>query len=176
MAKKKLYKSFEIRGKVWLKALDRYNDEPFTNKPSEKEWSVGQLYNHLSLDTIEYHIKNIENCIQQQNGQLGGKKKFKGKITFMTQKLGRAKGKNKGIDERPTPPQPKDTEDARNNMIKLMKAMNTYGDIALKADTNYKIQHPVFGFLNAIEWYWIAIWHFDYHTKQKIKLDKRLMK
>ncbi len=175
MDTKKFYKQFEKIGLYWLHSLDNYNDEPFLDKPSEQEWSLGQLYNHLSLGTINYHLKHIHDCINQRNGTKKGKKKFKGKMLFLFGSMSNKKVKSPAHEKNP-PEQPENVKEAKNNMIKLLKEMNEASALLTKADKNYKTEHRMFGFLNAFEWYKLIEMHFKHHLKQKKRLDKRLIR
>lgn len=175
MKERALYKKFEKTGLFWLHELDKYNDAPFLDKPSEKEWSLGQLYSHLSNGTLLYHIKKIENCIAKEKGSLKGKKKFKGKMLFLMGSIPAKKIKSP-LNEKYPPAQPEDVKQARNSMIKLLKSMNDISEKVLNADKKYRVEHPSFGYLNAQEWYKLIELHFKHHLKQKKRLDKRLIR
>lgn len=175
MDSKKIYKQFEKIGLYWLHSLDNYNDEPFLDKPDEKEWSLGQLYEHLSNGTIEYHLKMLHDAIDQKGGVLKGKKKFKGKVLFWFGAIPNKKIKSPKHESHP-PRQPESVKDAKNSMIKLLKAMNDTSKLIPKANLDYKTEHRLFGYLNAMEWYKLIEFHFKHHLKQKKRLDKRLIR
>ena len=82
---KELYKKFEQEALNWIKRLENYNEGPFKKKPSDKDWSMGELYQHLFISTLHFHIKNCRDCILKQNGQLSGGRTFKG---FLAKTIG----------------------------------------------------------------------------------------
>jgi hypothetical protein len=82
MQAEKVYKKFLDTAKYYLKELDFYGKNQFKYKPAEKEWSLGQVYDHLINGTRAYHLKQIENCLAKREGSEKGSKKFKGKILF----------------------------------------------------------------------------------------------
>lgn len=175
MDNKKYYKQFEKIGLYWLHSLENYNDEPFLDKPDKSSWSLGELYDHLSNGTIDGHLKKFHDCIEQKNGSLKGKRKFKGKMLFLFGSIPNKKIKNPNHETKP-PVQPENVKEAKNNMIKLLKHMNDAGQLIGASNPKYKTEHRLFGYLNAEEWYKLIGMHFKHHLKQKKKLDKRLIR
>lgn len=177
----KYYKHFESVGKYWLDQLSCYNEGPFQKKLVEKRgtsWSIGQVYEHLTKTTLEIQLKAVEDCIQQQNGDIKGGKSFIGVLTFL---LGKYFPSRQRIDNHHNvkPIQPKEIMDIRNASIRVLKEMSEYSkklDKLSKEDLKYKIKHPKFGMLNAKEWYLLVRMHYQHHLKQKYKIDNMLMK
>ncbi|MFA6542419.1 MAG: DinB family protein, partial [Bacteroidota bacterium] len=46
----------------WLTSLETYTEEQLLRKPSDEEWSLGQVYNHLINSALLFHLKQIELC------------------------------------------------------------------------------------------------------------------
>ena len=174
----KYYKKFEPIGKYWLTEIEKYNEEPFLKKPNDQDWSMGQLYNHLINYTIDVQMNAINGCLLKANGSAKGGKSFKGVMTFMRGGYPSYKIKSKVNDANP-PRAPKNIMEARNNFIKLLKAMNEISvklEKLSKEDLNYKVKDNRLGMLNAVEWYDSVIMHFKHHLEQKKRIDRTLMK
>lgn len=174
----KYYKKFESVGKYWLSEIEKYNEEPFLRKPNDNEWSIGQLYNHLINYTIDVQLNAINGCLLKTNGSKKGNKSFRGLITFIRGGYPSYKLKSKQNDSFP-PKDPKDIMEARNNFIKLLKAMNDISaklEKLTKEDLKYKVKDERLGMLNAVEWYETIIMHFKHHLNQKRRIDRSLMR
>jgi hypothetical protein len=170
MQAEKVYKKFLDLAKYYLKELDYYGKNQFKYKPSETEWSLGQLYDHLVSGTYAFHIKEIENCLSRKNGSEAGAKKFKGKVVFFLKRFPGIKFKG-----RPdyTPVQPESPAKMKDEVYRFIKAMQKVSkDIDQANNPVYKTMHPAFGMLNALEWYMVIEMHFRHHIKQKTKLDE----
>jgi hypothetical protein len=171
------YKNFETIAKFWLAELEKYNEEPFKKKPDEKSWSLGELYAHLYQSTL-YYLKNIDFCIEKKEGQTGGSKNFKGKLTYLQSGFLPVKYRL-SINEKHPPEMPEDIMAMRDKLIKLMKLMYLTAEKIeglSKEDLKYKTKNPGFGFLNANEWYQLAEMHFRHHAKQKNRLETFISK
>lgn len=171
-----LYKKFEYEALDWLKSLELYNEAPFIKKKSDTDWSMGQLYNHLISFALKHQIVNARHCIEQKNGALTGGKNFKGFMVYFTNGIP-FKLKPAYNNENP-PTQPENKLEIKDKLIKLLKEMEDLDrDIAgLSKDAlKYKTKHPLFGCLNAKEWYQLVIIHFRHHLKQKEKIENTLI-
>ncbi len=174
---KELYKKFEQEALNWIKRLESYNEGPFKKKKSDKEWSMGELYQHLFVATLHFHIKNCRDCILKQNGKSGGSRTFKG---FLAKTLGSyPSGKyNPQINQDFPPQQPESISISKDRLIKLLKEMEKLShelNSVFKEDLKYKIEHPILGFLNAKEWYEDVEQHFQHHRKQREKIEQTLV-
>ena len=172
MQAEKVYKKFLNTAKYYLKELDYYGKNQFKNKPSEKEWSIGQLYDHLINGTYAYHLKQIENCLHQKGGSETGEKKFKGKMLFFLKSFPniRIKGISTALYE---PEQPDSPVKVKDDLYKFIKAMHQAAkNIDALSPSKYKVLHPSLGMLTAEEWYMLIEMHFRHHLKQKSRLDE----
>ena len=66
---------------VWESELGKYSDEQFASKPSAESWSIGQVYGHIVIGTLNYNVKQIEQCLLSGKNQTE-KKTFPGKLMF----------------------------------------------------------------------------------------------
>jgi hypothetical protein len=172
MQAEKVYKQFLNTAKYYLKELDFYGKNQFKYHPTEKDWSIGQVYDHLINGTYDYHLKKIENCLQKKGGAEGGKKKFKGKILFLLK--GFPNIRIKGVPATTyVPMQPKSPLKVKDELYRFIKVMQkTAKDIDAAGELIYKVPHPSLGMMSAEEWYKLIEMHFRHHLKQKARLDE----
>lgn len=174
---KELYKKFEYEALDWIKSLDNYNEGPFKRKPSEDSWSMGELYNHLIISGLHFHIKNSKACIEKINGEPKGSKSFKGIMLFLMGGFPSVKIKSSLNDKYP-PEIPEKVSEVKDKLYKLLKEMELLNREIIqlsKEDLKYKVKHPVHGYLNAIEWYKQVEMHFRHHQKQKERIEDFLI-
>jgi hypothetical protein len=172
MQAEKIYKKFLELAKYYLKELDYYGKNQFRYKPSEAQWSLGQLYDHLINGTYAFHLKEIENCLDCKNGSEKGEKRFKGKLIFFLNGFPKIKIKGLPASEY-SPSQPESPAKMKDEVYRFIKAMQKVSkDIDQAGNLTYKTEHPSLGMLNALEWYMIIEMHFRHHLKQKTKLDE----
>lgn len=60
MDTKEVLGRFEQVSAYYIEEISKYSLDEFTRKPSEDEWSLGQMYNHLIKSTLHLHLKAIE--------------------------------------------------------------------------------------------------------------------
>jgi hypothetical protein len=172
MQAEKVYKKFLDTAKYYLKELDFYGKNQFKYKPSEKEWSIGQVYDHLINGTHAYHLKQVANCLAKTGGSDKGDKKFKGKILFLLKGFPSIRIKGVAANEY-HPSQPESTVIMKDQLYRFVKVMNqTAKDIDAAGILTYKVAHPSLGMLNADEWFMLIEMHFRHHLKQKARLDE----
>jgi hypothetical protein len=73
-----------------------------------------------------------------------------------------------------TPKQPLNIEVIETSLKKLIKMMQETEQEIRSASEISKTAHPVFGFLNAREWFQLIEMHFRHHLRQKRHLDRFL--
>lgn len=170
MQAEKIYRSFVEKAKYYLKELDFYGKAQFRKKPIKDEWSMGQLYDYLLNGTYSFHLKEVRNCLDKREGETGGKKTFKGKMLFKFNKFFfKIKGLNKKDYSTDQPDDPKKIQDDLYRFLKFMS--RTANEIDSAPDLTYKTRHPDLGMLNALEWYKLIDFNFQYNLKRKKKLD-----
>ena len=152
--------------------MEKYNISQLTQKENPESWSMGQLYKHLIDGTLNYHLQQINQCINSLENK-SKKKNFKG---FMAYNIlnGFPPIKIKvSASETYTPKQPKDKQELVDGVHQLKQEMkNTYEN--LKNDKKGKTAHPGFSYLNASEWYRLIPMHFKHHLRQKERMDNFL--
>ena len=169
----KIYKSFLTNAKYWISELDYYGPNQFKQKISETDWTIGQLYDHLTTGTYESHLQQIKNCILGVHGATQGKKTWKGKMIFFLGKIPAMKIKGRSSSDY-VPAQPESPLKMKDDFYKFMKVMQKTAAEVENGRKDYVTLHPALGWLNVIEWYKLIEMHFRHHLIQKKRLDKTL--
>ncbi len=154
---------------IWKSELENYSEEQFTRKPSLESWSIGQVYEHLVNGALNFHVKQIELClINDENKQ--EKKTFIGKLMFFMNSFPPIRIK---VPPSPayTPKQPENKGKIGAGMRLLQKKLQ---DLSAEIDNAVhfgKTKHPNLGYLGAKEWYQLIVMHFRHHFLQKKRID-----
>lgn len=158
----------------WREKLAGYTEEEFARKPGPAEWSAGQLYYHLTRGTENFHLHQIQKCINRNQAERGGKKTGKGRVSLF---FGRFPPIRISVppSERYTPKQP-DLARMEEALIRLADSLQRISEAVSASDPEMKAEHPAFGFLNAAEWYHLISMHFDHHLSQRKRLNRFLGK
>lgn len=154
----------------WERDLPTYTDDQFTWRHDEREWSVGQVYQHLFGSARNYHLAQIEKCLASpENGDKG--KSFRGRFSFL---LGSMPPVRIRVPPSPgyTPAQPENKtaikllmEDVKSRMARTAEDLN-------RGPVSGKTAHPAFGWLDAWEWFAIIEMHLRHHLAQKNRLER----
>jgi len=154
---------------LWESELDKYSDEQLSKKPSQESWSIGQVYGHLVIGTLNYQIKQIEECLVSDDNQMN-KKTFRGKLMFFINSFPPVRIK---VPPSPTytPQQPESKTTIVAGMRLLQKKLRGLSDEIDKTVHFGKTKHPALGYLNAREWYQLIVMHFRHHLRQKKRID-----
>lgn len=175
MEDRKPVESFEAVMSSYILALDRYTDEQFLAKPSESEWSLGQMYEHLYVATTFFFLANVNRCLEHRKGQEGGEMSDTGKDLFSQNSFPETKIK---IPEALRGPEPEARERSayRTLFTELVNGSNGLAK-PLEQDTGtYKTRHPVFGWLNACQWLQACEMHARHHLRQQKEREEWLAK
>jgi hypothetical protein len=168
-----VYEEFKPTAERWLSELAEYSPERFLRKPSEEEWSVGQLYQHLVVGTRRMHLRNVERCLTGEEVE-EGEKNERGEMLFSTGSFPPVQIKVPASPEY-TPAQPESVESVRASLASLVDEMAAARDRVASMPSLGKTLHRGFGLLDAAEWYELIEMHFRHHLRQKERLDAWLM-
>ena len=175
MKAEKIYqKEFLPEGKYWLKELDYYGPTQFKRQTDASVWTIGQVYSHVISISEKGGFVAIKNCLDKTGGSEKGGKNFWGHLFFLSGGFLPFK-RYKTFKSFEHPEQPKNLLVAKDMMYAFIKEMQKLAtEIDKSANLNYKVKHPRFGMLNALEWYEFIIIHHKHHLKQKKSIDKVL--
>jgi hypothetical protein len=154
---------------LWESELEKYSDEQFAMKPSAESWSIGQVYEHLVMGALNYHIKQIEQCLINDENQRE-KKTFLGKLIFLLHAFPPVRIK---VPPSPTytPKQPENKERIKAGLRLLKKKLQDLSGEMEHAVHSGKTKHRALGYLDAKEWYRLIVMHFRHHMRQKKRID-----
>ncbi|HAI74659.1 MAG TPA: DinB family protein [Microscillaceae bacterium] len=148
----------------YSRALEQYNDEQFNLKPSEKAWSVGQLYEHL-VSSAGFFLYQVKNCLTQRKGSTeGGKNEF-GEKAYQHNSFPPIKIE---IPEGWRGPEPvaQPREAYREALAGVLAQYQALAEQVQQDGGAYKTQHLAWGMLRAGEWFQLGEMHFRHHLRQ----------
>lgn len=155
----------------WITEFERYDFEKITEKPSENEWSMGQVGIHLWMSAKGFFFKNAEKCLTGEGASTGKGKNFTGHVVFTLKMFPPVKVKMPGsVAVEPKQPESKEKLIAKLREVKQMSA--SYIARIAASDPNIKTRHPFLGWLNAAEWISLCNLHFRHHLRQKARIEK----
>ncbi|MBP6732143.1 MAG: hypothetical protein KA149_08790, partial [Chitinophagales bacterium] len=66
----------------WIDEYKRLDFDKIVAKPSENEWSLGQIGIHLWMSAKGFFFKNAEKCLSKEGTESGKSKKFAAHLIF----------------------------------------------------------------------------------------------
>ncbi|MCM3341631.1 DinB family protein [Paenibacillus sp. MER TA 81-3] len=165
---------FDEITKHYVRELDKYSLAELWRKPSENEWSLGQMYLHLPHSTLNLQLRLAEQCMDP-GGEGGGGKTEAGHAVFEQGSFPPVRIKvPAGLQY--TPPQPESKEQLVAKLEEARCRMHEIGASLQSIDPERlerKAVHPAvaFGALNAVEWFAMVEMHYRHHLLQKERLD-----
>jgi DinB superfamily len=167
-----VYESFVSTLDHYKSSLAQYTDEQFNTKPSAEEWSLSEMYEHITASAAGFFLKNIQNCLAQTNGQIGGDKNEWADKVFKYNSLPPVKIKMpESLKSLAPAPVLKSRETYQNYLDKIKKASYDLIESVAANNGEYKCLHPPFGWLTAQEWYQMMDAHTRHHLRQKETLE-----
>lgn len=176
MATKEIYiKTKEILNQ-YIKGLDSYSDEDFSKKPDEESWSVAQVYDHLVSSSENYFSYKVNNCLIKEKGTEDVGLTETGEQLFERGGFPPIQIKTPDAIKPPNPPEAKSKEFYKRKLEELIIHWEKFIPLIEANNGKFKTKHPVFGFMNALEWYHLNEMHFRHHLLQIGRLREFLEK
>lgn len=164
---------FEQSVHGYLHELEGFSMEQLKHQPSESDWSLGQMYQHLINSALYMQLPNIERCMTEIDDSIPstGVKTKEGEAIF---EQGSFPPIRIQVPPSPqyTPKQPESKEELIQGLhavIHRMKQVAPTLDMANKQNT---VAHPRFGMLNANEWFLLIEMHYRHHLLQMDRLKE----
>lgn len=155
----------------WISEYQRYDWEQVLAKPSEKEWSLGQVGIHLWMSAKGFFFKRAEQCLNGEETVKGKGKNFSGHIIFTLRMFPPAKYEMpSSVAVIPKQPESRELLIARLEEIKVL-ARDFIKRIP-QSDPTQKLRHPFLGYLNTAEWISLCNIHFRHHLRQKKRIEQ----
>jgi hypothetical protein len=171
---KEVLKQFEQVTAYYIEELSKYSLDEFTRKPSEDEWSLGQMYNHLIKSTLHLHLKAIEQCVNGTTSA-GGEKTEIGESVFKEGTFPPIRLKGPDTPDF-TPPNPTGKDEVKEGLLQIVEKMQEIERKLSDIPASQKVQHRRMGYLNAKEYFQLIEMHFRHHLRQKERIDQFLLK
>lgn len=152
----------------YKEALSSYSDEQINHKQADDIWSIGQMYEHLTMSGNYFFMKNIKYCLEKRNGDMGGEMNDNGKKVFSYNSFPPIKVKVPGGGPQPVA---QDKESYAAAIDLLIAQLNIQEEKIQNDPGDYKTQHPVFSWHNAKEWLQSFEMHHRHHLRQKTELE-----
>ncbi|HLP21123.1 MAG TPA: DinB family protein [Chitinophagales bacterium] len=155
----------------WINEYKRYDFDQITRKPTEHDWSLGQVGIHLWMSAKGFFFKNAERCLMQEGTEAGKKMKFSSHIIFTFKMLPPVKYEMpRQVAVVPKQPETKEQLIAKLEEVKAMAS--DFIKRIPQSNPDLKIKHPFLGWLNTAEWITLCNIHFRHHVRQKKRIEK----
>ena len=174
MDAKKMLNKFNRKANEWLVDLRMMDEEIIQIKPTEKSWSISEVYDHVMRVARSYQIPNLKESITES----AKRKKSKNKYGIAIFNLGYRKNVHIKMEEFPKPlveaftPSKRVKNDLINDFLSFIKEVNELQDILEKSGKENKQYHYMFGDINTREWFSLIELHIWLHDKQKAKIKR----
>jgi hypothetical protein len=170
-----VYKNLETTVNQYISSLDDYSDEQFFYKKDEETWSLGQMYEHLTVSSNFFFLANCVRCLEKRKGQEGGEKNEFGEKLFMKGSFPPVKLKIPEVIRGPEPVA-KSREAYRPILEKILVDSKNLIEAVSNDDGSYKAIQPAMGWLNAQEWFYLHEMHYRHHLRQNAELATNLQR
>ena len=170
MSPTEVYSNLETVVNQYLNSLDDYSDEQFFFKTNEETWSLGQMYEHLTVSSQFFFLANCLRCLEKRKGQLGGEKTHFVEQQF---KYGGFPPVKIKIPDAIRGPEPvaKTREEYRSILKKNLNDSQNLIEAVSNNDGSYKALQVAMGWLDAKEWFHLHEMHYRHHLRQKTELE-----
>jgi hypothetical protein len=174
---KEALQRFEETATHYIHELDQFNMEQLKEKPSDNEWSIGQMVQHLISSALYMQLRNIDQCLMPSQDPLVPRteKTEVGAAVF-------AQGSFPPIrihvppSPQYTPEQPASKEQLIQGLHTVIQRMKEIEPTLEKTSKENTMPHPSFGGLCAEEWFLLVEMHYRHHLLQLDHLKQGLVR
>lgn len=174
---KEALQRFEETATHYIHELDQFNMEQLKEKPSDNEWSIGQMVQHLISSALYMQLRNIDQCLMPSQDSLVPRteKTEVGAAVF-------AQGSFPPIrihvppSPQYTPEQPESKEQLIQGLHTVIQRMKDIEPTLEKVSKENTVPHPSFGGLYAEEWFLLVEMHYRHHLLQLDRLKQGLVR
>lgn len=170
MSPTEVYPNLETVVNQYINSLDDYSDEQFFFKTNEETWSLGQMYEHLTVSSQFFFLANCLRCLEKRKGQEGGEKNEFGEKLFIKGSFPPVKLKIPDAIRGPEPVA-KTREEYKSILKKILADSQNLIEAVSNDDGSYKALQVAMGWLDAKEWFYLHEMHYRHHLRQKIELE-----
>ena len=176
MDTKKILSRFNKKANEWLVDLRMMDEAIIQINPTEKLWSLSEVYDHVMRVARSYQIPNLKKSVTAS----AKRKKSKNKYGIAIFNLGYRKNVHMKMEEFPKPlveaftPIKRTKNDLVKDFLSFIKEVNDLQEILEKSGKENKHYHPMFGDIHTKEWFSLIELHIWQHDKQREKIKKYL--
>lgn len=173
---KEALQRFEQTALHYIHELDQFSLDQLKQKPSEHEWSIGQMIQHLISSALYMQLRNMEQCLMpSQKLQVSPADKTEIGAALFAQ--GSFPPIRIQVPPSPqyTPDQPESKERLIQGLHKVIQSMKEAEPTLEKASKQITVTHPSFGGLCAEEWFLLVEMHYCHHLLQLDRLKQGLV-
>jgi hypothetical protein len=151
--------------------LDIIPDELFTETPKGGGWCYAEVYSHILQATLSSSIA-LERCISNNCKPTTKGLNFFGRLAML---VGQYPIKIKMPEEVAArlPAAKINKEEARNLIVKCRKRVEELAPLLKNAPPAARHKHPLFGMLDAQQWFKFIRIHLQHHLKQLNRIRKK---
>ncbi|MFX3632865.1 MAG: DinB family protein [Candidatus Pristimantibacillus sp.] len=176
MTTKKALQRFEETATYYIHELDQFSLEQLRQKPSDNEWSIGEMLQHLISSALYMQLRNLDQCLLSSQDALVSRtqKTEVGAAIF-------AQGSFPPIrihvppSPQYTPELPESKEQLIQGLQTVIQRMNEIEPNLEQASKQNTVSHPRFGELCAEEWFLLVEMHYRHHLLQLDRLKQGLV-
>jgi len=166
---------FEATVERYLLELEDLGLQQLQKKPTEGEWSIGQMYMHLIQSAQFMQLQHVDQCLAASNETFAPEeeKTEQARAVF---ELGSFPPIRIKVPASPqyTPQQPESKEQLIEGLHSVVERMRRTEPVLSQASLQHKIAHPRFGALDAKEWFLLVEMHYRHHLLQLERLKSEL--
>lgn len=172
---KEALQRFEETALHYIHVLDQFSLDQLKQKPSENEWSIGQMVQHLISSALYMQLRNMEQCLMPSE-ELQVSPVGKTEIGAALFAQGSFPPIRIQVPPSPqyTPDQPESKEVLIQGLHTVIQRMKEAEPTLEKAPKQNTVTHPSFGGLCAEEWFLLVEMHYRHHLLQLDHLKQGL--
>ena len=155
--------------KFYREFLKTVNDDSFVATPLHGGWSFAEVYSHI-ISANFLSVVAIEKCLNKTVEIKTRKPNWRVRLILF---FGRFPPGRYIVPTVLAPSVKKiSAEDAKNNLIRLVKKIEEIDKGFAKYNPDYKAKHPVLGYLDAKAWLRFIYVHSKHHQRQVKRIER----
>lgn len=173
---KEALQRFEETVAHYIHELEPFSMEQLKQKPSDNEWSIGQMVQHLINSALYMQLRNVDQCLVPSEDSLVSQagKTEAGEAIFAQGSFPPVRVQ---VPPSPqyTPQQPESKEQLIQGLHAVIQRMKEIEPTLGEASKQNTVPHPRFGGLCAEEWFLLVEMHYRHHLLQLDRLKQGLV-
>ncbi|WP_373293972.1 DinB family protein [Paenibacillus albidus] len=177
IATKDALQQFEETTAHYIHELDQFTLEQLKQKPSDNEWSIGQMVQHLINSALYMQLRNLDQClVPSEEPQVTPAGKTEAGAAVFAQ--GSFPPIRIQVPPSPqyTPEQPESKEQLIQGLHTVIQRMKEIEPGLIQASKQNTVPHPSLGGLCAEEWFLLVEMHYRHHLLQLDRLKEGLVR